>query len=460
MGMLKNTDERVDHALELQEARVEKIANQVRLGFLLVIAAIAGMNAPLVTARSNVINFAAIGLALAYSLTVAVWLRRLGYRATMKFATSLMDVALVHLVLLAYAFADMPTVALKNPVFIIVYPVIGMTVFRYDPRLTLVSGGFALISYGTLFAWASRFTKVTWGDYPAELFGPGVTMAGQLTKVMVLVAYVGLMAMLARYTHGLIHRFVRNEVEARLEREKMERELELASQVQSHLLPRTWPVLERLSLHATILEGRSVGGDYYDLIPLSSHSLLLIVADVAGKGVPAALIMSGLRAAAHLCASMQIGMEEALEKMNRLLYESTAAHHYVTAFLAEIDMQAGQMSYVNAGHPPPFLFSGDKIVRLREGTFPLGLFPTLKDPQIEKMELIPGSMLVACTDGVSERTNNAGDEFGDTALHQFVEDNCALECEAFARNLLTAVQQYGDNRPFDDDVTLVVAKCR
>jgi phosphoserine phosphatase RsbU/P len=187
---------------------------------------------------------------------------------------------------------------------------------------------------------------------------------------------------------------------------------------------------------------------------------LLIVADVAGKGVPAALIMSGLRAAAHLCASMQIGMEEALERMNRLLYESTAAHHYVTAFLAEIDMQAGRIAYVNAGHPPPLLIYGGKIVRLREGTYPLGLFPNLKDPQFENRELIPGSMLVACTDGVSERTNSAGEEFGDTALHQFVVDNCALECDAFARNLLTAVRQYGDNLPFDDDVTLVVAKCR
>jgi hypothetical protein len=456
---MTNIAERVDHALALQEARVERGANRARLGFVAVVGAIALANAPAVTAGTNLINFGAIGIALAYSVTVSVWLRRVIYRATMKYATSLIDIALVYLVLLAYTLHDTPAVALKNPAFFIVYPLIGMTVFRYDPRLTLVSGGFAFLAYGSLFAWALRFIDVKFGDYAAELYGPGVTVVGQLTKIMVLAAFVGLMALLARYTRSLLHRLVQKEVEARSRREKIERELELASQVQSHLLPRTWPVLERLSLHATILEGQSVGGDYYDLIPLSAHSVLLIVADVAGKGVPAALIMSGMRAAAHLCASMRLGIEETLERMNRLLYDSTAPHHYVTAFVAEIDMEANRICYVNAGHPPPLLFSGNRILRLREGPPPLGLFPSLPELHFQRAEMPPGSMLVACTDGVSERTNSAGEEFGDQALHRFVQENGSMDCGAFAQNLLAALKQFGDNRPYEDDVTLVVAKC-
>jgi serine phosphatase RsbU (regulator of sigma subunit) len=455
---MKEISERVDRALVLQEARVERVASLARAGFVALIAAVALLNASTVTAKSNLINFSALGAALAYSLAVSLWLRRKGYRATMKYATSLIDLTIVHLVLLAYTFEDIPSVALKNPAFLIIYPILGMTVFRYDPRLTLVSGAYALLCYGSLFAWVARLIPVKWGNYPSELFTPDVTMVGQLTKLLVLVVFIALMATLARYTRFLFHKLIRNELELRQEKEKIERELELASQVQALLLPHTCPVFESLSLHGATIEGRAVGGDYYDLIPLSASSLLLIVADVSGKGIPAALIMSEVRAAAHLCASMGLGIEEASERLNRLLYESTASHNYVTAFLAEIDMAANRIRYINAGHTPPILYSENQVRRLREGTFPLGLFPSLAGAQAQHQELIPGSMIVACTDGVSERTNSAGEEFGESALHTFVAEHGELDSPAFARNLLAAVKRFGDDRPFEDDATLVVAK--
>jgi len=455
---MKEISERVDRALVLQEARVERVAGQARAGFVALIAAVALLNASAVTAKSNVINFSALGAALAYSLAVSLWLRRKGYQAAMKYATSLIDLTIVHVALLAYAFQDIPSVALKNPVFFIVYPIIGMTVFRYDPRLTLVSGAYALLCYGGLFAWVAQFVPVKWGDYPSELFSPDVTLVGQLTKLLMLVVFIVLMAALARYTRFLFHKLIRNELALRQEKEKIERELELASQVQALLLPHACPVFETLSLHGATLEGPAVGGDYYDLIPLSPSSLLLIVADVSGKGIPAALIMSEVRAAAHLCASMGLGIEEASERLNRLLYDSTASHSYVTAFLAEIDVAAGRIRYINAGHPPPLLFSESQVHRLRAGTFPLGLFPSLAGAQAQHHELVPGSMLVACTDGVSERTNSAGEEFGESALHSFVAEHGTLDSPAFAQNLLAAVKRFGDDRPFEDDATLVVAK--
>jgi serine phosphatase RsbU (regulator of sigma subunit) len=455
---MREISERVDRALVLQEARVERVASQARVGFVILIAIVALLNASAVTARSNLINFSALGTALAYSVAVSLWLRRRGYQATLKYATSLIDLTVVHLALLAYALQDIPSVALKNPAFFIVYPIIGMTVFRYDPRFTLVSGAYALLCYGGLFAWVGQRVPVKWGDYPSELFTPDVTMVGQLTKLLVLVVFVLLMAILARYTRFLFHKLIRNELELRQEKEKIERELELASQVQALLLPRAYPVVETLSLHGATIEGRAVGGDYYDLILLSPSSLLLIVADVSGKGIPAALIMSEVRAAAHLCASMGLGIEETSERLNRLLYESTASHNYVTAFLAEIDVTANRIRYINAGHTPPLLLSESRVQRLREGTYPLGLFPSLTGVKVQHHELIPGSMLVACTDGVSERTNSCGEEFGESALDSFVAEHGALDSPAFARNLLAAVKRFGDDRPFEDDATLVVAK--
>jgi hypothetical protein len=455
---MKEISERVDRALSLQEAQVERIASRARAGFIAVIAIIALLNAPSVTAETNKINFGAIGIALCYSLTVFVWLKRQGYRAAMKYATSLIDLTIVHLALLAYGMQDIPAVSLKNPAFLVVFPILGMTVFRYDPRLTIISGGYALACYALLFARVLRFVPVKWGDYPSELFGPDVTMVGQFTKLLILALFIVLMAFLARYTRSLFHKLIRNEIEIRQQKEKIEWELELASQVQAHLLPRSCPVFEKLSLHGATVEGRSVGGDYYDLIPLSPDSVLLIIADVSGKGVPAALIMSGVRAAAHLCASMGLGIEATMERLNRLIYESTAAHHYVTAFIAEIDISSRRICYINAGHTPPLLLSEQKIHMLPSGTFPLGLFPSLVGAQLQYQELPPGCMLVACTDGVSERTNSAGEEFGDSALHHFVQKHGTMDSPIFAQNLLAALKLYGNDRPFDDDATLVVAK--
>jgi serine phosphatase RsbU (regulator of sigma subunit) len=455
---VKEILERVNRALSLQEDRVERIASQARMGFIAVIAVIALLNAPSVTAKTNSINFGAIGVALGYSLTVSAWLKHQGYRAAMKYATSLLDLTIVHLALLAYALQDIPIVALKNPVFLIVYPILGMTVFRYDPRLTLISGGYALACYGILFSWVAYSVPIKWGDYASEFFGPNVAIVGQLTKLLVLALFIVLMTVLARYTRFLFHKLIRNELELRQRNEKIERELELASQVQAHLLPRSCPVFEKLSLHGATMEGNSVGGDYYDLIPLSPDSVLLIIADVSGKGVPAALIMSEVRAATHLCTSMGLGIKEVVERINRLIYESTAAHNYVTAFIAEIDASVPRIRYINAGHPPPLLFCEQQVHRLLSGTYPLGLFPSLGIVELQCEELSPGSLLVACTDGVSERTNSAGEEFGDFAINQLVAEHGTMDLPVFARNLLATLKHFGNDRPFDDDATVVVAK--
>src|ERR1017187_4963096 len=113
---------------------------------------------------------------------------------------------------------------------------------------------------------------------------------------------------------------------------------------------------------------------HYDSIRLSPHSVLLLVGDVSGKGVPAALIMSGVRASARLSAAMKTGLEELVFRLNEMLYESTADTSYLTLFAAEIDVAAGSLRYINAGHPPPLLHTVDGIHDLECGTPPLGLF--------------------------------------------------------------------------------------
>jgi sigma-B regulation protein RsbU (phosphoserine phosphatase) len=237
----------------------------------------------------------------------------------------------------------------------------------------------------------------------------------------------------------------------------MEHELELASQVQGHLLPKSFPQIEGLRLHGTIIEGRFVGGDYYDFIPLSSHSVLLLVGDVSGKGVPAALIMSGVRASARLAASKYTGLEELVCRLNDMLYESTPATSYLTLFAAEIDVRAGELRYINAGHPPALLSTPDGLLELAEGTQPLGLFPELKGLCASYGPFQQGSLLVACTDGISERANPAGDFYGVDSLRCYVEVNRHLDGPDFMDQLLKEVRQFGANAPFEDDLTLVMA---
>ena len=385
-------------------------------------------------------------------------LKTRGYRPALKYITSFADVTMVHILLLLYTLDTKPEVALKNPIFYVVYPLIALTLFRCHPRLTALTGWYTVTLYCGLFACVASRVPPVWGDYMTELFGDRVTVVGQLTKVLILIVYILMASYLARYARVLLHRLVRDQVTVRGEKEAMERELELASQVQAQLLPGEYPQVEGLRLHGTIIEGRFVGGDYYDFIKLSAHSVLLLVGDVSGKGVPAALIMAGVRASVRLSASTNASLVELVLRLNEMLYESTHAATYLTLFAAEIDVAAGSVRYVNAGHPPPLLHAADGIHALASGTIPLGLFPDLPGLRAHWEPFPPGSLLVACTDGVSERSNPAGEFYGIGSLKRFVERNQRLDCPDFAGALLNEVRQFGANTPLEDDLTLALAR--
>jgi hypothetical protein len=448
----------VNRALARNEVDAERLANRVRLLFLCAVAALALFNSPAVTKESNWYNFGALGAAFLFGGAVFAHLKTRGYRPALKYVTSFADVTMVHVVLLLYTRDSVASVALKNPVFYVVYPLIALTLFRCHPHLTALTGWYTVTLYCGVFAYVASRMPPVWGDYTTELFDARVTAVGQLTKVLILIAYVLVATYLAHYGRALLHRLVRDEVTARSEMEAMERELELASQVQAQLLPGEYPQVEGLRLHGTIIEGRFVGGDYYDFIRLSAHSALVLVGDVSGKGVPAALIMAGVRASARLSASTNAGLEELVFRLNEMLYESTSATSYLTLFAAEIDTAAGSLRYINAGHPPPLLRTSDAICALSCGTAPLGLFPVLAGLRAYCEPFPPGSLLVACTDGVSERSNPAGEFYGLSSLRSFVERNRHLDCPEFADLLLKEVRQFGADAPLEDDLTLAVAR--
>jgi hypothetical protein len=299
----------------------------------------------------------------------------------MKYITSCLDIVLVTALLFLYTSIEIPSVALKNYAFLVVYPLIALTAFRYDRTLTLVAGGLAVTLYVALVATLALRGDVVFsaGGYADELFTQKVTYVGQGTKILILTGYVLLLAYLAWYSRRLFVRLVTEESNERSQKEGMERELEIASHVQLQLQPRSFPQLPGLEMFGAVEQGRFVGGDYCDFLPAGDRGLLLIVADVSGKGVPAALIMSEVRATIHLLAPMQPGLEVLAARLNTLLHRSTRRKDFVTFFAAEIDPSRGMLRYINAGHPPPLLLAGGELRSLSRRSLPLGLFDPVPD---------------------------------------------------------------------------------
>jgi sigma-B regulation protein RsbU (phosphoserine phosphatase) len=243
-----------------------------------------------------------------------------------------------------------------------------------------------------------------------------------------------------------------------IEKKRLEGQLEVARQVQLELLPAKDPQLEGYDISAYNFPTEEVSGDYYDWVRIYDDQIGLVIADVSGKGVPAALLMAflraSLRAATHIGYSPHISMA----KVNYLLWESIERNQFVTAFYGILDVTNKTLTYTNAGHNPPLLLDKDGNPKfIDRGSLPLGMF---RDTRYHEYYLTtePGEVLVLYTDGVTEAQNQQGEEFGRDRLADAVIANRHLG----ARDLITAVQKvvidWTDGLGATDDVTFFVIK--
>jgi serine phosphatase RsbU (regulator of sigma subunit) len=452
--------DRINRALAKEEARAERFANNIRLILLIVLTSVALINLASVSYEANILNFGALGIGYLYEFLVLFRIRTSAYHPVMKYITSCLDVVLVFLLLFLYARIEIPSVALKNYVFFVVFPLIALTAFRYDRMLTLTAGGLAMALYLGLILYLYLSHSVTFvhGGYAQELFSGDVTYIGQLTKVLILAGYVVLISYLAQYSRRLFAKLISDELSLRQQKEMMDSEMKIASQVQTRFLPHSFPEVSGLEIYGAVQQGRFVGGDYYDFIKLSDNSLLVVAADVSGKGVPAALIMAEVRASTQLLSSTHVDLENLFQRLNLLVHQSTDKKNFVTFFAAEINTSKRSMSYVNAGHPPPLIYSNKEVRSLAKGTIPLGLFTSLPKLVTHSEEFFPGSIFVAYTDGIVERTNLQEEQYGDERLLEFVRTHSYLGVQPFTESLLEEVKNFGQGKDLDDDVTLAVAK--
>jgi phosphoserine phosphatase RsbU/P len=246
------------------------------------------------------------------------------------------------------------------------------------------------------------------------------------------------------------------------EHEKHKRELEIARDVQERLFPQEYPPVAGLDYVGACRPALGVGGDYYDFILLSKDELGIAIGDISGKGIPAALLMATLRA---FLRGQTLGRKEDLTaliaNLNRLVYESSESNRYATFFYAEFDATSRTMNYVNAGHNPPMVFRQRggtlEFVRLDEGGPVIGLMEDMSYSQ-GKVELEPGDLFVAFTDGISEAMNAADEEWGEERLKSAVLANRGVTARAMIERLMASADEFVAGAPQHDDMTLSIVR--
>ncbi|MGA7769903.1 MAG: PP2C family protein-serine/threonine phosphatase, partial [Candidatus Sulfotelmatobacter sp.] len=237
------------------------------------------------------------------------------------------------------------------------------------------------------------------------------------------------------------------------------REMEIARQVQSKLLPQKEPPLTTLDYSGACIQARAVGGDYYDFLDLGEGRVGFVLADIAGKGMSAALLMANLQA--HLRSQSALLVQDlprSLQSVNRMFCESTEPSNYATLFLGIYDDAMRRLCYANCGHNPPLLLRGQTVEHLCATVTVLGLFEKW-DCQVAQVQLLPDDILVIYTDGIVEAMNANQEEFGEGALLRILHENRHLDARGLLAAVIAAVQQFSAGEQ-SDDLTLLVAQVR
>jgi len=236
-------------------------------------------------------------------------------------------------------------------------------------------------------------------------------------------------------------------------------EMEIAKQVQARLFPQTRPPLKTMEYTGLCVQARQVGGDYFDFLELGQRRLGLVVGDIAGKGIAAALLMANLQANLRSqCAMASDQPQRLLQCVNQLFYENTADSAYATLFFAEYDDDARRLRYGNCGHLPALLLRSDNTLeRLSSTGTVLGAFKEW-DCEIEERRLFPGDTLVVYSDGITEAFNEADEEFGEQRLVDTLLRHRNASSQALLAAIVQEVQRFSP-REQQDDITLIVARC-
>ena len=247
-------------------------------------------------------------------------------------------------------------------------------------------------------------------------------------------------------------------LEEQMDRERLEHELQLASEIQQRFQPTAPPIVEGYELQGISFPCYEIGGDYYDFIEREDGRLVIALGDVSGKGTAAALLMSSLHAAVHAQASANHSLGETITAVNRYLSENTPSNRFVTLFYAELDPQTGALSFLNAGHNPPIIVhAAGTVEHLASGGLPLGIKADAVFRE-GRTQLQHGDVLVIYSDGISEAVSPSDEEFGATRLYEVISHNMEASAAGIRDRIEAALTKWSQGTPASDDITLVIVK--
>ena len=314
-------------------------------------------------------------------------------------------------------------------------------------RLTLDS---LIVLAGTVF-----------GSIAVLLTDPFFLLARPRTVLLIL-ALNALLAAGVAVALGTYDR-MRRQIEASYrilrERDALEREMNVAREVQRELLPHAAPTLECMELAGVCQPAVAVGGDYYDFLQHGDGRPGLVIADVSGKGAPAALLMASLQASVRSLFPIAMDPGQLNGRLNDALCRSSSVARYATAFLADYDPATRRMTYSNAGHLPALIVRREETVRCEEGGLPIGLFEGVSY-DTGTLTLAPGDLLALFTDGVTEAFAPDGEEFGADRLAELLRAYLDRPLDAVLQAVLDALLDWSGPVDPHDDVTLVLARVR
>ena len=240
-----------------------------------------------------------------------------------------------------------------------------------------------------------------------------------------------------------------------VEQKVMQRDLQLASEMQRMLVPSTFQRSEHFEISTFYKPFRNIGGDYYDFFKINENSYFFCIADVSGKGVPAAMLMSNFQANIRLITQQGLPLLELVHILNGSIYTLTGGDAFITTFFGIINTETGDCEYVNAGHTTSIAVVNGEVKLLSEGCTILGAIPKLKKLISGKINLGKNALILNYTDGITESSNVAGELYGDERLVEFVAQNSHLSPELFNVKLIQSVLEFSQNDIFDDDLSLL-----
>ncbi|MDP9361451.1 MAG: PP2C family protein-serine/threonine phosphatase [Acidobacteriota bacterium] len=311
----------------------------------------------------------------------------------------------------------------------------------------------------------ARFTGVTWDSELRSLLCVPLMVKSQMKGILTVYnkktgdsfdsGDERLLAIIASQSAQVIENARLYEEERAFAR--MREQVQLAVQVQEHLLPQAAPQIPGYDIAGKSIAAQEIGGDYFDFVPMPDGRSAICLGDVSGKGLPASLLMANVQATIRLLASLGISAAETMARANSLLCRSTPPEKFVTFFFSILDPVRHTMAFCNAGHNPPLLFSASGHSDLRTSGLVLGMIDG--HPYKEgSVTLAPGDVVVIYSDGVTEAVNSMDEEFGEERLIEIARLHRHESAASMLSSIIAAVLQHCGTQPQYDDMTLVIVK--